>query len=112
MSFGIVVAGVAGAAALGWVVTPLFRRDAVEVERSARVLSERAELLSRKEQLLAALRDLEDDRDTGKMNATDYRELEARLTAQAAEVLERLDRIDEADRARTVRNHPSASTRR
>ena len=92
-----------------WVLAPLFRSDAAEAERFARTVSERSELLSRKEQLLVALRDLEDDRDTGKLNERDHAELESRLTAETAEVLRRLDEIEDAERNQVVRDHPSAA---
>lgn len=92
----------------GWILAPLFRSDAVEAERSARRLSERAELLSRKEQMLSALRDLEDDRETGKINDRDYRDLHGKLTAEAAAILERLDALEAEDASRVVRSHPSA----
>jgi len=84
--------GLLGATA-AWVLAPMFRAGAAEAERSALETSERAELLSRKEQVLAALRDLEDDRDTGKLSLRDYEELHARLTGEAAAVLRRLDEI-------------------
>jgi phage-related minor tail protein len=92
-----------------WIAAPLFRSDAIEAERAARQLSERSELLSRKEQMLQALRDLEDDRETGKINDHDYRELHARLTAETAEVLAKMDEIDAAETADVVRAHPSAA---
>lgn len=91
-----------------WVAAPLFRSDAVEAERLARELSERSELLSRKEQMLQALRDLEDDRETGKINDHDYNELLARLTAETAAVLDRIEAIEAAENAEVVRAHPSA----
>ncbi len=94
-----------------WVLAPLFRSDAADAERFARAISERGELLSRKEQLLVALRDLEDDRETGKMNESDYAELESRLTAETADVLSRLDDLENAERKEIVRDHPSAAPR-
>jgi hypothetical protein len=103
LSISIVSAGLAA-----WILAPLFRSDAVEAERSAFRTSERAELLSRKDQLLAALRDLEDDRETGKMNDRDYRELEAKLTTQTAEILRKLDELAIEDRANQVQAGPSA----
>ena len=54
-----------------------------------------AELASRKEMLLGALKDLEDDRATAKIDDADYAELHARLTGQAVEVIKRLDALDE-----------------
>ena len=94
-----------------WVLAPLFRSDSAEAERYARTVSERSELLSRKEQLLVALRDLDDDRETGKMNEQDHADLESRLTAETAEVLRRLDEIEGAERSDIVPDRPSVAPR-
>ena len=104
----VVVSIVLFAACAAWILRPLFRADAVESERIARKLSERAELLSRKEQLLASLKDLEDDRETEKINEHDYAELHARLTAETAEVLAALDADQARETAQVVRQHPAA----
>lgn len=83
------------ASAVGaFVLAPLFRPDAAEAERVAGRLSEAQDLQSQREMALAALRDLEDDRQTGKIGDADYAELKARLSARAVDVLERLDRLD------------------
>lgn len=52
---------------------------------------ERAGLLAKKQALLLALKDLEAERDIGKLSEADFKELNARYRAQAREVLKKLD---------------------
>jgi hypothetical protein len=55
---------------------------------------ERLELLERRDEAYAALRDLEQDHRTGKVADDDYRRERARLRAEAADTLRGLDRLD------------------
>ncbi|HKU37634.1 MAG TPA: zinc ribbon domain-containing protein [Polyangiales bacterium] len=52
---------------------------------------ERAALLAEKHELLVALKDLESERDGGKLSDADYHELNARYRERAREVLKALD---------------------
>lgn len=83
-----------GAAA--WILSPLFRSDAAEAERLVAAVSEERDLDSRREMALAALRDLEDDRATGKIGDADYEDLKARLSARAVEILQRIESLGSA----------------
>ncbi len=83
------------AAAAAFVLAPVLRKDALEEDRSRAVPGELADLLAEREMILAGLRDLEDDRDTGKVGEQDYGELRARLSARAVEILKRLDELGE-----------------
>ena len=94
MSGGAIASVLLAAGAVCFVLAPLFRRDAAERERLTAVTSERQELHSKREMALAALRDLEDDRQTGKIDDDDYRRLEATLSARAVEILKRLDELE------------------
>jgi hypothetical protein len=82
------------AAAAAFVLAPLARRGIAEAEASDDSASAERELLSRRQMLLAALKDLEDDRATDKIDEADHAELKARLSAQAIEVMRRLDVVD------------------
>lgn len=82
-------------AAAAFVLAPLFRDDAAQAERVAGKLSEEQELASQREMALAGLRDLEEDRATGKIGDADYADLKARLSTRAVEILKRLDEIRE-----------------
>jgi hypothetical protein len=53
--------------------------------------SPRAALLAEKQSLLVALKDLESERDTGKLSEADFAELNARYRARARLVLKQLD---------------------
>jgi hypothetical protein len=93
----VVLLGLA-AGVVAFVLAPLLRADAAEAERVSAVVSEERDLASRREMLVATLRDLEDDRATGKVDEADYAELHARLSAEAVVVLRQIDAIDEARR--------------
>jgi hypothetical protein len=73
------------------VLAPLFRPDALEAERVASALSVEQDLSTRHAMALAALRDLEDDRQTGKIGDADYAQMRAKLEARAVELMKSLD---------------------
>jgi hypothetical protein len=95
MIAGVILSLLVATAAVAFVVAPLMRKDAAEAERVAMAISELEELQSRREMLLVALKDLEDDRVTNKINNEDYAELHARLTGQAVEVMKQIDAREE-----------------
>lgn len=113
MTAGALLALLLAAATLAFVLAPLFRKDAGAQERRASALSEEEELLSQREMALAALKDLEEDRATGKIGDLDYEDFKSRLTAQALDVLKRLDARREQNAAAErvvphVLRHPKA----
>jgi hypothetical protein len=73
------------------VLAPLFRPDAQEAERVSNALSTEQDLSTRHAMALAGLRDLEDDRQTGKIGDADYAALRAKLEARAVELMKSLD---------------------
>ena len=73
------------------VLAPLFRPDAREAERVAGALSVEQDLSTRHAMALAALRDLEDDRATGKIGDADYAAMKATLSGRAVELMKSLD---------------------
>ena len=75
------------------VLAPLFRPDALEAERVSSALSVEQDLTTRHAMALAALRDLEDDRQTGKIGDADYAQLRGRLEARAVELMKSLDAL-------------------
>jgi hypothetical protein len=89
---GFVVAALALTVAVV-VLAPLFRPDAREAERVSNALSVEADLTTRHGMALAALRDLEDDRQTGKIGDADYAQLRAKLEARAVELMKNLDKL-------------------
>ena len=94
MSEGVVVVFIIGAVTLAFVLAPLFRKDAARSEFRAAAVSDLADLRSRHDMAMAGLKDLEDDRATGKIGDEDYAELERRLTAEAVEVLKKMDAFE------------------
>ena len=85
-------------AAAAWIVAPLLRADAAQAERARHRLGTLSDLHSEREMALSALRDLEDDRATGKLSDADYESLKARFTEHAVAVLKKLDEAEAASR--------------
>ena len=88
VTFAVLALAVAVAAV---VLAPLFRPDAKEAERVSMALSTEQDLSTRHAMALAALRDLEDDRQTGKIGDADYAALRAKLESRAVELMKSLD---------------------
>jgi hypothetical protein len=63
------------------------------------VSPERAALLAEKQSLLIAIKDLEAERDAGKLSSDDYRELNQQYRRRAREVLQKLDAMVAPHRA-------------
>ena len=76
------------------VLAPLFRPDALEAERASSALSSEQDLSARHAMTLAALRDLEEDRQTGKIGDADYDELKTKLESRAVELMKNLDALE------------------
>jgi hypothetical protein len=91
---GTILALLLGAAMLAFVVAPLMRKDAAEGEERSATLGRARELEARRQQLLASLKDLEDDRATDKIDEADFEELNARLSADAIDVMRELDIVE------------------
>ena len=98
MTLALAVVLVVAAAAVAFVVAPLLRRDAAEAERIGAAVSDERDLSSRHEMLLASLKDLEDDRSTGKLDDADYARVKAELSSQAVAIMKQLDALGEARR--------------
>jgi len=79
--------GLLAAAVVLYVLLPLVRGLEAPLQRSA---NEYSEDQFRRQVALAALRDVEYDFATGKMDEEDYRELKAELSAEALRILETL----------------------
>ena len=92
MNLGTVLILLLAAAALLFVMAPLLRRGRPDPnEREEASLASLRELHARQQMLLAALKDLEDDRATDKIGDSDYEQLKQRLSTEAIEVMRRLD---------------------
>ena len=94
MTLGVVLALGLAAAAMWFVIAPLLRKDAAEAERVGAAHSEERDLRSRHEMLLGALKDLEDDRATGKVDDADYARQRDELSTAAIAVMKQTDAID------------------
>jgi|GEM_PF-5033478 len=94
MNPGTTTAFIMGAITMAWMFAPLFLKETGQKEDEAAVSGELHELRSRKEMLLAALKDLEDDYSTSKICDEDYGPLKHQLTGEAIEIMKRLDRME------------------
>jgi hypothetical protein len=75
--------------AVAFVLTPLFREEQTSPVRSARMTPEAG---AGQEDAIGALREIEFDRETGKLSDSDYETLKARYTAEALETMRAADR--------------------
>lgn len=82
------------AAAVAFVMAPLWRSASDRGESRSESSDALTELRSQREMLLGALRDLEDDRAMEKIDPGDYATMKTRLSAQAIEVIDRLERLE------------------
>lgn len=82
-----------GIALLIYLVFPLFtKRDSQQVETSNDITEERTQtLFLERERSYAALADLDEDYETGKLSEADYQELRAALLQETAHVLMQLE---------------------
>lgn len=82
------------AAVLGFVAAPLLRSDAAEAERIVSAESAAVDLHSKQSMLLASLKDLKDDRATGKLDESDYVEFEKQISTEALEVMTQIEQLE------------------
>ena len=112
MTGAIAVLGLLVAASLVWIIGPILRPDSARADQNAGGLGRARELQSRHQQLLASLRDLDDDRTTDKIDESDYDEMRARLSAEAIEVMRAMDELkDERDSAAEAARQAAAPLR-
>ena len=109
MILGTVLVLLLAAAALVFVMAPLLRRGRPDAdERDQEFLGSLRELHARQQMLLAALKDLEDDRATDKIGDSDYEQLKQSLSTETIEVMRRLDAA-EHEREQTLEREREAS---
>lgn len=96
MTIALVPVIVIAAVAVWFVVAPMLRADAAEAERIGAAVSDERDLRSRHEMLLGSLKDLEDDRATGKVDDEDYARSKSELSTQAVLIMKQLDALAEA----------------
>ena len=84
------IAALVLAIALAVLAYPLYRARQQPVPLSVSTLDT---LLTRRDALYATLRDLDQDRELGKLDDADYRTLRDRYMAQASQVLQELDAV-------------------
>ncbi len=95
MTPGLIFILVIVAISIAFIVAPLLRKDATAPERVAAADDESIELASRHKMILASLRDLEDDHNTGKVSEEDYPGLQSKLTREAVDLMKQLDALEQ-----------------
>lgn len=88
MWFTLLLIGVVGIAAVGYVVWPLFGRKQTPISTEGERL---ADLLARKEVALEAIRELEFDHGVGKIEDADFERFNRILRNRALRLIEQLD---------------------
>ena len=79
---------VVSASAIGYVIWPLFRRPAVQAPE---VAEELAELMTRKDAALQAVRDLAFDHSVGKIEDADFERFNRHLRGRAMALMRKVD---------------------
>lgn len=97
--------GALSVAAVGFVIWPLFRRLPVSPPPDGEEL---AELLTRKETTLQAIRELEFDHSVGKIEEADFERFNRALRRRAIALLRRIDQFD-ASRPQTSADSPNVT---
>jgi hypothetical protein len=87
----LILGAVIAVAAVMLVSLPFLRGSGDELESSTELQDRRLMLIDERDRTLAALKELEFDHRTGKIDDTDYRALVGPLRRAAAEVLQALD---------------------
>jgi hypothetical protein len=90
---GLLIGLVILAAALAWIAVPLLRQGKTRQE-DAQAAKQRERLLMVYERVLTNIRDLEEDHQTGKMNADDFEAERETWVQRGIQVLKALDRLD------------------
>jgi hypothetical protein len=90
---GLLIGLVILAAALAWIAVPLLRQGKTRQE-DAQAAKQRERLLIVYERVLTNIRDLEEDHQTGKMNADDFEAERETWVQRGIQVLKALDRLD------------------
>jgi hypothetical protein len=87
----LIVGALIAVAAVVLVSLPFLRGSGDDLESSTELQDRRLLLIDERDRTLAALKELEFDHRTGKIDDTDYRALVGPLRRTAAEVLQALD---------------------
>lgn len=91
-----------------FIAYPLYNRRLVETGGSDVMESELTDLLYRKEAVYIALKDLEFDYKTGKLDDSDYQEMKSKFEAEAVGLLGRIDEVEKGSKSPKSGSHLSA----
>jgi len=80
---------------LWWVLKPLWGEIEEEVEAISPEQQNLIDLEQRKDALYAAIKDLKQDLDAGKITAADYQRMRGEMTQEAAAVLQEIDALSQ-----------------
>lgn len=90
-SAGLIVSLIIISAGVVWVLFPILQQAK---RKGGEVTRERDELLTRYERVLSAIRDLDEDFQVGKLDATAHHEERTRWSQRGVEVLQKLEAVD------------------
>jgi hypothetical protein len=96
MSLGIALACLLGLTMLAWLLLPVVREASGFDAPPSDARSELEDLYIQREGIYATLKELDFDHETGKLMVEDYRELRARYSDEAIQILNRIDALEVA----------------
>ena len=94
MSLGLALACLLGLALLAWLLLPVVKEAGGFTSLPTDARSELEDLYIQREGTYATLKELDFDHETGKLIQDDYRELRARYSEEAVEILKRIDALE------------------
>jgi len=95
MEYAIIIAIIMAAG--GWIFYPLLKSKSIEKQAFHRKEDRESVLQQRKEEVYAAIKEMDFDYKMGKMSEEDYQELRTQYKGKAAEILKQLDTTNQPD---------------
>jgi hypothetical protein len=96
VSLGIALACLLGLALLAWLLLPVVKEAGGFDRPPSEERSELEDLYIQREGIYATLKELDFDHETAKIIDEDYKELRARYSAEAIQILKRIDGLEAA----------------
>lgn len=95
MEYGIILAIVMAAG--GWIFFPLLKSTSIDKQAFYRKEDRKSGLQQQKEEVYAAIKEMDFDYEMGKMSEEDYQKLRTQYKGKAAEILKQLDMTNQPD---------------
>ena len=97
MSLGVALACLLGLALLAWLLLPVIKEAGGFDRPPSEERSELEDLYIQREGVYSTLKELDFDHETAKILDEDYKELRARYSSEAIQILKRIDGLEAAE---------------